>query len=247
MLLLDRGDFFMKYGIQLYSVRDMALDDAIEKMSALGYSSVEFAGFFDKSADEITKLLKDNNIEIFGTHSGLKELSSDYEGTLCYHKAIGNKYYTIPAHRLKCQADIDDFVEKVNKLYPMLKAEGITLGFHNHAGEFKPNADGSVAFEQILYRTELALEVDAYWAYVGMGDPIAVLERVGDRLVAIHIKDGDSEGNGFPLGMGIAPVKDVYDWGVSHNIPLIVESETLTPSGFEEARICIEYLKSLEK
>ena len=32
-----------------------------------------------------------------------------------------------------------------------------------------------------------------------------------------------------------------------NNIPLVVESETLTPSGIEEARICIEYLKSLEK
>lgn len=237
----------MKYGIQLYSVRDTSLDEAIRKMSVLGYASVEFAGFENKSADEINALLKDNNIEISGTHTGLKSLVEDYENTLAFHKAIGNKYYIIPGHRLKCQADIDDFVEKVNKFYPLLKKEGITLGFHNHSGEFKPNADGSVAFEQILYRTELALEVDTYWAHVGMGDPIAVLERVGDRLIAIHIKDGDSEGNGFPLGMGTAPVKDVYEWGISHNIPLVVESETCNPSGCEEARICIEYLKSLEK
>lgn len=240
----------MNYGIQLYGVRDVAkqsLEKAICEVAKLGYASVEFAGFFDNTAEQINDMLAKNNIAIFGTHSSLKELTEDYDNTVKYHKAIGNKYYIIPAHKLRNQQEIDCFVDAVNELYPKLKQEGITLGFHNHANEFIPNPDGSVAFEQILYRTNIALEVDAYWAYVGMGDPIALMERIKDRLIAIHIKDGDSEGNGFPLGMGCAPVKDMYNFAKENNIPLVVESETLTPSGIEEARICIEYLKSLEK
>lgn len=239
----------MKYGIQLYGVRDTAersLAEAISAVARLGYSSVEFAGFFGHTADEVTAMLKDSGVEISGTHSGLKDLVEKYDETVAFHKAIGNRYYIIPGHRLKCQADIDDFVDKVNKLAPRLKAEGITLGFHNHASEFLPNPDGSVAYEQILYRTDIALEVDAYWAYVGMGDPIAMLERTGDRLVAIHIKDGDRDGNGYPLGRGAAPIKDVYDWAVAHNVPLVVESETCNPSGLDEARICIDCLRSFE-
>lgn len=240
----------MKYGIQLYGVRDMAgesLESAVAAVAALGYSSVEFAGFYDRSAGQVTDMLEKNGIEISGTHTSLRNLTDDYEGTVAYHKAIGNKYYIIPSHKLKDQAQIDGFVAAVNELYPRLKAEGITLGFHNHSGEFKANADGSVAYEQILYRTEIALELDTYWAYVGMGDPVAMMERVKDRLVAIHIKDGDSEGNGRPLGMGSCPVADVYRKALELDIPMVVESETCTPSGIEEARICIEYLKSLEK
>ena len=240
----------MNCGIQLYGVRDLAetgLEKAIKAVSDLGYTSVEFAGFFDNSADAVCGMLKKHNVDIFGTHSSLKELINDYEGTVAYHKAIGNKHFIIPGFKLRNQQEIDYFVETVNELYPKLKADGITLGFHNHANEVRPNCDGSVALEQIIYRTDIALEIDAYWAYVGMGDPVALLERVKQRLIAIHIKDGDSEGTGYPLGLGTAPVADVYRFGVENNIPLVVESETCNPSGIEEARICIEYLKSLEK
>lgn len=240
----------MNYGIQLYGVRDIAeksLADAISKVAELGYKSVEFAGFFNHTPDEITAMLKNSGISVFGTHSGLKDLVENYEETVAFHKAIGNKNYIIPAHKLWCQADIDDFVDKVNALYPRLLSDGITLGFHNHAKEFLPNPDGSVAYEQILYRTDIALEIDAYWALLGMGDPIAQFSRVGDRLCAIHIKDGDKDGNGFPLGKGVAPTKDVYDWAIARGVPLIVESETCNPSGIDEAKICIDYLKSLEK
>ena len=236
----------MNCGIQLYGVRDLAetgLDKAIKAVADLGYKSVEFAGFFDNSADAVCDMLKNNGIEIFGTHSSLNDLVNDYDSTVAYHKAIGNKYFIIPGFKLRNQQEIDYFVDTVNELYPKLKADGITLGFHNHAGEVRPNADGSVALEQMIYRTDIALEIDAYWAYVGMGDPIALMERVKSRLIAIHIKDGDSEGNGFPLGLGTAPVADVYRFGVENNIPLVVESETCNPSGIEEARICIEYLR----
>ena len=47
--------------------------------------------------------------------------------------------------------------------------------------------------------------------------------------------------------MGDAPVKAVYEKAKEMGIPMVVESETITPSGLEEARICIEYLRSIEK
>ena len=62
----------------------------------------------------------------------------------------------------------------------------------------------------------------------------------------IHIKDGYNDGKGMPLGMGTAPVDKVYRKAVELGVPMVVESETLTPSGMEEARICIEYLKTQE-
>ena len=45
-----------EYGLQLYSVRDAAkesMDNALKEVAAMGYSFVEFAGFFDHSAEEI--------------------------------------------------------------------------------------------------------------------------------------------------------------------------------------------------
>ena len=73
-----------------------------------------------------------------------------------------------------------------------------------------------------------------------------LLDRIKDRLEFIHIKDGTPDGKGFPLGMGSAPVAEVYDYAVRNGIPMIVESETCEPDGITEAEICINYLKKLE-
>lgn len=240
----------MQYGIQLYSIRDLAetsLTDAITKMAKLGYTSVEFAGFFNHTAKEICEMLNANNIELSGTHSAFDELVDNFEETLAFHKAIGNKFYIIPNYDLRSQEKIDCFVEKVVPLSKRLAAEGITLCFHNHARELVPNTDGSVVFEQLLYRTDLKFELDTYWAFVGMKDPISMMERIKDRIVFIHIKDGDPEGNGKPLGMGNAPIVDVWKKAKEMGVPMVVESETCSPSGVSEAEICIKYLKNLEQ
>ena len=46
----------MKYGLQMYSVRDAAEKDllgTLEKVAALGYHYAEFAGFFGYSAEAV--------------------------------------------------------------------------------------------------------------------------------------------------------------------------------------------------
>lgn len=239
----------MEYGLQLYSVRDLTeknFEEAVRNVAALGYKFVETAGFFGRTPEQFNALMAETGLRLSGTHTGLKALLEDYEGTVAFHKAIGNRYYIIPGHSLKNQQQIDDFVREVNRLQPMLEAEGITLAYHNHR-EFVPNEDGSVPMEQIFLRTNLKLEVDTYWAFVGLKqNPISYLERVKDRLIYVHMKDGSADGNGTPLGMGEAPVAEVYQWVREHGIPMVVESETCKPDGMTEAKICIEYLKSLE-
>ena len=46
----------MKYGLQMYSVRDTAQNDllgALEQVSRLGYHYAEFAGFFGVPAEQV--------------------------------------------------------------------------------------------------------------------------------------------------------------------------------------------------
>ncbi len=240
----------MKYGIQLYSIRDMAKEDlakAIKTVADIGYKMVEFAGFFEKTSDEVCKMLKDNNLEVWGTHSGIYELVHDFDGVVAYHKAIGNKNYIIPMHDLSTIEKIDDFVRLVNEYQPKLEKEGIKLGYHNHSREFIINEDGSDIYKNLVERTNIHLEIDTYWVFNAGLDPIETLEKYKDRLLCIHIKDGLENSKGKPLGMGIAPVDKVYKKALELGVPMIVESETLTPSGEEECRICFEYLKNLEQ
>lgn len=240
----------MKYGIQLYSIRDMAkkdLAEAVTTVADIGYDMVEFAGFYGNTADQVNKMLADNRIELWGTHTGIDNLVDDFEGTVAYHKEIGNKNYIIPMHDLSTIEKIDDFVRLINEYQPRLEKEGIKLGYHNHSHEFILNEDGSDIYKNIVERTNIYLEIDTYWVFNAGLDPVETLEKYKDRLLCIHIKDGIENSNGRPLGKGIAPVERVYKKAIELGVPMIVESETLTPSGEEECRICFEYLKKLEQ
>lgn len=239
----------MDYSIQLYSLRDITgenLEAALKAVSEMGYTAVEFAGFFGHSAEEIVEMLNKYNLKVSGTHSGLNDLIDNFDETVAFHKAIGNKHYIIPGTDLWSQEKIDYFVENVNILQKKLKEHGISLGFHNHAKEFRMNEDGSHPYDQIIYRTDIELEVDTFWAYVGMKDPVTLLERIKNRINFIHIKDGYEDGKGMPLGRGTAPVVAVYNWAKENGKLMVVESETLTPDGVTEAQICIDCLHSLE-
>ena len=239
----------MEYGVQLYSVRDItgsSMGEALSGVAQQGYSFVEFAGFFGIGAQEISAMLKEYGLKVSGTHTGLAELLEKTEETIAYHKQIGNINIFVPYAELDTQQKLDAFIENINTVQKKLENSGIRLGYHNHAHEFKQNTDGSVAFEQLIYRTELDLEIDTFWAYAAGIDPVKLLDRLHDRVPVIHIKDGYENGEGMPLGMGTAPVKAVYQAAVKYGIPMVVESETLKPSGLSETDICIRYLRSLE-
>lgn len=239
----------MNYGLQLYSIRDITQNDlegALRQTAEMGYHFVEFAGFFGHSAQEVTDMLRRYGLEVSGTHTGLQALVDQFDETVAYHKAIGCTDLIIPWADLGSQEKIDAFIEQVNAFEPRLAAEGIRLGYHNHAFEFQTNEDGSVPYDQLLSRTQMKVEIDTYWAFVAGKNPVQLMEQLKDRLTFIHIKDGDPEGNGTPLGMGQALCKDVYKKAVELGVPMVVESETCTPDGPTEARICIDFLKSQE-
>ena len=235
-------------GIQLYSVRDAMEKDfegTLAYISEIGYNSVEFAGFWGYSAEDVKTLLNKYNLKVSSTHSPLDDLINKYDETVAFHKTIGNKNYIIPWYDLSDQKKLDYFIENVNVINKKLAEDGITLAYHNHAQEFIMNPDGSVAFEQLLYRTNIMLEVDTYWAFVGMKNPPELLDRIHDRVHFVHIKDGTANSEGKPLGMGEAPVKDVVAKCSQYGFEMVVESETCTPDGPTEAKICIDYLRSL--
>ncbi|MBQ6551168.1 MAG: sugar phosphate isomerase/epimerase [Lachnospiraceae bacterium] len=239
----------MEYGIQMYSVRDITENDlggALKRMAEIGYKKIEFAGFFGHTAEEVRKMLDDNGLEVSGIHGDLDDLIDDFEGTVRYQKIIGNKNYILPGADFSSLERMAETINNMNKYRELLEKEGITLGYHNHYAEFEPVEGGPTPYEEILGKTSVKLEIDTYWAYYAGQDPVAMMEELKDRLFVIHIKDGMENGDGMPLGRGTAPVKDVYRKALELGVPMVVESETLTPSGEEEARICFEYLKKIE-
>lgn len=240
----------MEYGLQLYSVRDLSkesLAEALHQVAQLGYKYVEFAGFFGHSAEEVNRMLEENNLKISGTHTGCDELQPDrLEETIAYHKAIGNPNLIIPGADYSTREKLEELIALINRVQPILAAEGIRLGYHNHSKEFLPTEYGAYVHKELEERTRVEFEIDTYWAYVAGQDPVALLERLKDRVHVIHLKDGSADGHGTPLGEGTAPVAAVRAYAIANGIRMVVESESCKPSGINEAERCIRYLKAAD-
>lgn len=235
------------YGIQLYSVRDAMQEDmkgTLKKIADMGYKYVEFAGFFGHSAEEVKAMLEECGLKISGTHSSWEDLrpSKIFE-TIAYHKAIGNTDYIVPGADLSTLEKIEDFCNVMNFAQPILAAEGIRLGYHNHSHEFAVQPYGTTIHAELQRRLNVHFEIDTFWAFNAGCDPIAMMERLKDRIHVIHLKDGFMGGKGIPLGQGDAPVKAVIEYAAKNGLTMVVESETLNPSGPMEAEACIEFLK----
>lgn len=241
----------MKYGLQLYSVRDITEKDlkgALQAVAGMGYSFVEFAGFFGHSAEEVKSWLDQYGLTASGTHTGMDALGDDVlEETIAYHKAIGCQDIIIPGTRLETREDVDAFVDRVGYLIPRLREEGIRLHYHNHDQEFRPNRDGLIPEEEMLARTDILLEVDTYWAFAAGKDPVAFLQEHKDRIQVIHLKDGKGGDSCASLGQGIAPVAAVRKAALDLGLAMVVESEGLEPTGLEEVKRCIDFLKDEDR
>lgn len=239
----------MKYGIQMYSLRDITgndLDGALRAVAEMGYKCVEFAGFFGHPAEEVREMLDKYCLECSGTHSGLADLLNDFEGTVKYHKTIGNKNYIIPGHDLGTREKLDEFIKNCNELAPKLRAEGIELGYHNHSHEFIPTAEGYEIHKELEETCDVFFELDTYWVFNAKRDPVSEMERLGSRVHCIHLKDGDKNGRGYSLGLGEAPVREVRKKAIEMGVGIVVESEGLEPTGIEEVKRCIDFLKKCD-
>lgn len=241
----------MKYGIQLYSVRDVAEKDlyaALKCVADIGYKYVEFAGFFGNSAEDVRGWLDELGLEVSSTHTGPDELRPErIEETIRYHKTIGNKNIVIPGIKYDTRESLEEAIELINYANDALAKEGITLGYHNHYKEFYTMDYGAVVHKEFEERTNVQFEIDTFWAFYAGEDPIALLERLKDRISIIHLKDGLETRKGKALGEGYAPVERVLDKAIELGFKIVVESEGLDPSGPEEVARCFRYLESLGK
>ncbi len=252
-----------EYGLQMYSVRDLTqtdLHDALKKVAELGYTHVEFAGFFGNSAEDVKSWLAEYGLAVSATHTGCAAITPDeIKKTIAYHQTIGCTDLIVPGARYSTPEELEYTIALLNYAEKKLAAAGITLGYHNHSKEFYTTPYGKVVEEEILARTNVHVEIDTFWLFNAGVDPIPYLEAHKDRIRVIHLKDGTFPTDtardfdtahdavkGTALGEGIAPVKAVRDWALANGVRMVVESEGLDPTGIEEVGRCIKYLRTLE-
>lgn len=247
----------MEYGLQLFSLRDVAehhFEEALCVASSLGFTSVEPAGFFGNTPKDVVAMLQKYDLSVPTTHTGLRELTENFDGVIEMHRAIGCNKLIFSTSKFKTRAQLEDTLKTVLYFQEKLAKEGMELLFHNHIPEFLPNEDGMIFFEELWKRTDLCFELDTFWAYNAGLDPMETMERCRERLRFVHLKDGfpkdlsnpTNTGRGMALGEGEAPVAAVRKKAIEMGLPMIVESGDCYPTGPEEVARCMRYLKQLD-
>ncbi len=247
----------MKYGLQMYSIRDMASENyeaALKTVAEMGYDMVESAGFFGHTAEDIAAMLRHYGLTLCSTHTGFDLLSEDFAGTVAFHKTVGCADVILPSIPFTTKESLDHAIECINRWQPMLAAEGMRLHFHNHSGEYLPNKDGQIAVDELAARTSVLFQIDTFWATNAGHRAVDLMEKYKDRLHTVHLKDGipadladpDSRAVGRSLGLGTTPVAEIRQKAIEMGLTMVVESEDLDPTGEEEVRRCIQYLRTLD-
>ncbi|WP_089102499.1 sugar phosphate isomerase/epimerase family protein [Streptomyces hyaluromycini] len=202
--------------VQLYSVRHALQADqnaTLGHLAALGLTNVEAFDFVHR-ADELADALARHGLSAPTAHAGF--LSPDgasaasLDETFQAARRLGAEILFdpfVPAARWADEKEIARTAALLNDAAERAADHGLRVGYHNHSQEFVHTVAGVNAFDFFADRLnpEVVLEIDLFWASAGGNDVVALLNRLGSRVRALHVKDGPVIDDPFTSGAPFDP------------------------------------------
>lgn len=242
---------YPQVALELYTVRDETKRDfegTLRRVAQIGYPGVEFAGYGNLSAQAMNSLLAETGLKVAGTHVGLDLLTGEQlDVSINYCRAISCPLMVLPSlpQALRTLDGIRALGPQLNSIGQRCRAQGIDFGYHNHDFEFT-RIEGHTLLEHLLEITDpdlVKIELDVYWAAYAGHDPLALLNRLGQRVALIHFKDMAPDRSMTEVGKGILDIQGMTAFAQQHNIWAVVEHDHPTLPSLESARISLEYFR----
>lgn len=242
----------IKVGLQLYTIRDFAVnhpEEALYKVAEYGYEGVEFAGYYGLSPEKMKKILDRAGLEAAGSHVALELLLEHTDEQLAYAKALGLNAITIPYLPKEKMLDAQ-VLRSIDTLCGQAEKQGIALSYHNHDFEFEKQGDGLLLDAFIKELPALRLELDTYWAAYAGTDAVEYMQRLGGRLQFVHVKDmfrqiTDKDLNPN-IGDGCMPIREIMQTAEKMNLEwAIVEMDNPSGEPMECVKTSLENLLDL--
>ena len=244
--------------LQLYSIHKiMWKEDPARTLAAIkdgGYDGGEFAGYGDKSAREIRRLLSDAGLAGAGTHvNGDVDLVGDsLKRTLDFCAEAGIESVTTP-HAKRDSADAyREFGRLMGAAAEAAAPYGIKVGVHTTYHHFTTRYGDETAWDMIYKDASplLQQQIDTANALHTGTDVVALLRKYRNRHHSIHLKENVPTVDGLfgvpPTDGGpMVPWDDVFAYMATEtgNAWYIVEAEG-RPDSLEP---CIANLRFLRK
>ncbi|HEY3840416.1 MAG TPA: sugar phosphate isomerase/epimerase [Bryobacteraceae bacterium] len=254
-------------GVQLYTVRNI-----IEKQPAETLKAIDAIGYREAEAtsatlDKIWSALKETRLKPVSVHIDnalfKPENKEKLTTTIADVKGKGFSYAVYPYVPPALRHGADTFKEladTLNRVGAECKKAGMKLCYHNHAFEYQTFGSqyGLEIMMDALDKTNVGLELDAFWASVGGHDPVELLNKYKGRVDLMHIKD-KAEGTPVQYNETVPKTafkeagKGVLDWskilkaahatGVKH---YFVEQDQTPGNPIDSLRTSYEYLHALK-
>ena len=215
-------------GVQLYTLRDLTAKDmpgTLRKVADIGYKTVELAGYGNlKKPQEVKKALDDAGLKAPSGHWSIDVLAKETERIKEECQIFEMPHVVVPylaeERRGKDAAAWKATAKLLDEIANHFHGIGVELAYHNHAFEFQ-QFDGKYALDILFENTAPHLvkaEVDVYWVKHAGVDPVAYIDKLGDRVKLLHLKDmaaGDDK-RFAPVGTGVIDFKAILAVAEKH-------------------------------
>jgi len=248
----------MKIGITFASVHEEYAKDplqALDEIKDAGYELFEVSPFESFNYEDYAKALKERGIRPIAGHYGWDSFDDDkIDDSIAHAKLFGLEMMIMPWCPPESIASYDETVATAKKLDAMaekLAKYGYPLLFHNHIIEFENIYNGKSVMEIFYENTSLlGFELDLGWGYAGGCDLVPFINKLGNRLKTVHIKDVNADCVPVEVGTGLVNMKECLDAAVVAGVKYgIVEQDVATEKRifppFESIRISRDNLRKM--
>ncbi|HEY1160171.1 MAG TPA: sugar phosphate isomerase/epimerase [Terracidiphilus sp.] len=249
-------------GLQLYSVRELLpkdFDGTLRKLRAAGYTEVEAAGYYNRTAAEFRHAMDQAGLRCISTHHPLSDLRPRLDELIEYGHNLGLDYIICPSPvrrdpQAKGPLNLDDWrwvAGELNRIGEKVKAAGMTFGYHNHGPEFGTEG-GVVFYDELLRLTDprlVVFEMDCGWVFAAGRNPLDYLSKTPERFPLLHVKDMARGANGefqsTVLGRGAMDYRPILRaaTGLKH---YFIEQEEFDIDIMEALRLDAGYMRKLD-
>jgi sugar phosphate isomerase/epimerase len=197
-----------RISLQLYTVNAALapdLDGGVARLAAIGFDTVEAFAFVDR-APELKRAFDAHGITARTGHAflvqqeiplpdGTTMTAPSHAETFAAAEELGLEIVIDPfvgADEWTTREGVERVAARLNAAAEEAAAHGLRVGYHNHDHELRPQIDGKPALQVLaeLLDPRVVLELDLYWASAAGIDLVPFIQQLGDRIVAVHVKDG---------------------------------------------------------
>jgi sugar phosphate isomerase/epimerase len=258
-------------GLQLYTIREEMsrnFEGTLEKVAAIGYEEVEFAGYFERQPKDIRRILDRYGLTAPSVHVDYQSLTSTWQQVVEAARIIGHKYIVNSMIDINLLGEPDIWkrvADMFHRAGAISKKAGIQFAYHNHFFEFFPT-NGKLPYDLLLEDCEpdlVKMEMDFCWIPAVEQDALAYFQRHPGRFPLVHVKqlrklpartsDDTSSLLLFErtlpditeVGDGVIDWRYVFSQSVSTGIRHFFVEHDAPQSPFASIQTSYEYLKRL--